>query len=155
MIEQFWLNWRGVECFKQLFGFLPQLGFHMFLDVFVIFCLIVGFFVKILENFKKLWRESILEVANVLSEPHVYTLVNSAQLFEPFGCIVINLDKLLIELLRVVLQLNQTLVLIESAIDLLSRAIWVATRTVQSIHISLLFGFKPVVISDDEGTTDF
>ncbi len=67
----------------------------MTLDVLVVFNLVVGVFVKILEHGVKLWWECVLQVTDVLSEPHVDALVNSAQFFQSLGCVTVDFGQLL------------------------------------------------------------
>lgn len=66
-------------------------------------------------------------MTDVLSEPHVYALVDSAQFFKSFGSVTVDFCKLLRVLFRVGLQGNKILVLIESSIDLSGSAIGILT----------------------------
>ncbi len=67
----------------------------MSLDVLVVFDLVVGVFVQILEYGVKLWWECVLQVTDVLPESHVDAFVNSAQFFQSLGCVTVDFGELL------------------------------------------------------------
>jgi len=90
-VEELGLDWRSVESLEDLSGCFSELGFDVFFEVLVLFCLVVGFLVEVLEDGVELSWEGESQVPHVLSEPHVHTLIDSAEFFQPFGGVVIDL----------------------------------------------------------------
>ena len=127
----------------------------MFLQIFVILWLVIRFVVEISKNLWEFSWEGESETSQVLSQSHIHTSIDSAELLDSFGSVCIYFSELFSKLFRIALNWSESFIFVECSIDLFGCPIGVETWTIESVQISLLFRFETVVVSDNKGTCNF